>query len=266
MGWIKLSRSNCSVFNSSFYQMLLCFAGSKTLIMIVIFISAKLSWPSAVFVILKNAFQKLNKSQTSLISIPGHQPIKNIWDKQRALIKILELEKKRRTKGKKLLWKHSAQTPTEGEAGSLFSKTKADNSGWVKVNVVWIIYKQGWVLVSTNKLSWYIHIQKIEIICLVELCSKPSSLKPYIYRNNIHSSLKTNTQTKNLLLSNPSNLTDHHILSTWPSKIQLENCLLCAFYWLSVLPKHSALSYIIIINYDNFSISVLLPSSNTGGI
>lgn len=77
------------------------------------------------------------------------------------------------------------------------------------------------------------------------LFPKPSSLKPSICRNNIHSSLKTNKQTKQLLLPNPSNVTVHQILSIRSFKAQLKICFLCAFYWLSVLPMHSAYCHIL---------------------
>lgn len=153
-------------------------------------------------------------------------------------MKTLELEKKRSNR-KKLLWKHSAQTPEE-ETGSLFSITKADDSEWVNINIMWIIYEQGRLLCL-----WMVMIYKYTENRNLALFPKPSSLKPSICRNNIHSSLKTNKQTKQLLLPNPSNVTVHQILSIRSFKAQLKICFLCAFYWLSVLPMHSAYCHIL---------------------
>lgn len=87
------------------------------------------------------------------------------------------------------------------------------------------------------------------------------SLKSCIYRNNIHSSLKIN-KLKKPPLPNPS--PDHHILSTWSSKIQLKSCYLCIKLLALYVPNAFRILLCIIVTYYNyFSVSSFLPSSKS---
>lgn len=145
VGWIKHPWHKCWVFGSSFDQKFLYFPKYPDYHSNFHLSKTKLTFGGIYY--LKIPFQILNNVLD--IKFSEYQVIKKVWDKQRGLIKILELEKKKkRTKRKEFLWKHSTQTPTEGEAGSLFSTPKAEDSDWVTVNIVWIIYERGWVFVS----------------------------------------------------------------------------------------------------------------------
>lgn len=146
MGQIKLSQHICWVFSSSFDQKFLCFTSSKTQIVTAIFTSAKLNW-------LWGSFQRLNRSKCLSYQISWTSIDQEGMTQTKYLIKIFELaEKKEKTKRKKLLWKHSTQTPTGGGPGSLFSMSKADSSDWEKVNITWIFMYKGehvckWILI-----------------------------------------------------------------------------------------------------------------------
>ena len=138
MGQIKLSQHICWVFSSSFDQKFLYFTSSKTQIVTVIFTSAKLNW-------LWGSFQRLNRSKMSLLSDFLDINRSGKYDTSKISNENLwTCGKIKRTKRKKLLWKHSTQIPTGGGTGSLFSMSTADNSDWGKVNITWIIYVQRW--------------------------------------------------------------------------------------------------------------------------
>lgn len=111
-----------------------------------------------------------------------------VWDKQRGLIKTLELEKKKEATERNFFESTPPKHLPRKKLAPYSPLPKLTSE--VNVNIIWIIYEQGWLLCL-----WMVMIYKYtenRHLLSSSTFTKPSSLKPSICRNNIHFSLKTN--------------------------------------------------------------------------